>query len=117
VQRWSIRAITRELKLSRNTVRKAVRSGETSFAYERGVQPRPKLGPWIEELKRLLAENDTQPARERLDLIGIFETLRRFGYPGGYDVVRRYVRAQSRRDGRTVTEACMPLSFAPGEAY
>jgi len=37
VQRRSIRAIARELKLSRNTVRKAVRSGETKFAYERGV--------------------------------------------------------------------------------
>jgi hypothetical protein len=65
LQRWSIRAIARELKLSRNSVLKAVRSGETSFAYERGVQPRPKLGPWIEALERLLAENDAQPARER----------------------------------------------------
>jgi hypothetical protein len=36
--------IARDLKVSRNTVRKVLRSGETSFEYERIVQPRPKLG-------------------------------------------------------------------------
>jgi hypothetical protein len=29
--------------VSRNTVRKVLRSRETSFEYERNVQPRPKL--------------------------------------------------------------------------
>ena len=33
----TIREITRDLKLSRNTVRKILRSGETSFSYERTV--------------------------------------------------------------------------------
>ena len=42
----SIKEIARDLKLSRNTVRKVLRSEETSFAYEREVQPRPKLGRW-----------------------------------------------------------------------
>jgi transposase len=117
VQRRSIRAIAGELKLSRNTVRKAVRFGGTKFAYERGVQPRPKLGPWIDELERLLSENESQPARERQDLIGIFEALRRVGYTGGYDAVRRYARVRQRREGRHAAEAFIPLSFAPGEAY
>ena len=40
----SIKEIARDLKISRNTVRKVLRSGETSFSYEREVQPRPKLG-------------------------------------------------------------------------
>jgi len=39
----TIREISRDLKVSRNTVRKVLRSGETSFEYERDVQPRPKL--------------------------------------------------------------------------
>lgn len=39
-----IKQIARDLKLSRNTVRKAVREGKTSFRYERSVQPQPKLG-------------------------------------------------------------------------
>lgn len=45
----TIKEIARDLKVSRNTVRKVLRSGETSFEYERDVQPRPKLGRWTEE--------------------------------------------------------------------
>jgi predicted transcriptional regulator len=50
----SIKEIARDLKVSRNTVRKVLRSGETSFSYQREVQPRPKLGRWKAELDRLL---------------------------------------------------------------
>jgi predicted DNA-binding protein YlxM (UPF0122 family) len=43
--KWkSIKEIARDLKISRNTVHKVLRSGETSFSYEREIQPRPKLG-------------------------------------------------------------------------
>ena len=35
--------IARDLKVSPNTVRKVLRSGETSFEYEREVQPRQRL--------------------------------------------------------------------------
>ena len=40
----SIKELAHDLKISRNTVRKILRSGETSFSYEREVQPRPRLG-------------------------------------------------------------------------
>ncbi len=63
-------------------MRKVIRSGETAFDYERTVQPQPKLGPWREELDRLLAVNATRPSRERLTLMRIFEELRGLGYPG-----------------------------------
>lgn len=65
----TIKEIARDLKVSRNTVRKVLRSGETCFEYERQVQPRPKLGRWASELDRLLAANAAKPARERLTLI------------------------------------------------
>ena len=35
----SIKEISRDLHVSCNTVRKILRSGETQFSYERGVQP------------------------------------------------------------------------------
>ena len=63
VQGKSIKEIARDLRLSRNTVRKVLRSDETSFSYERQVQPRPKLGRWKEQLDRLLAANVEAPAR------------------------------------------------------
>ena len=53
----SIKEIVRELKVSRNTVRKVLRSGETTFGYGRTVQPRPKLGPWVSVLDELLVSN------------------------------------------------------------
>jgi len=40
--------------VSRTTVRKVIRSRETEFKYERGVQPVPKLGEWVEVLTEIL---------------------------------------------------------------
>ena len=62
----AIKEIARNLKVSRNTVRKILRSGETAFTYGRKVQPRPKLGPWISVLDELLASNAAKPTREQL---------------------------------------------------
>src|SRR5438270_204127 len=68
-----IKEIVRELKVSRNTVRKVLRSGATSFEYARAVQPRPKLGAWHGDLDRMLSDHQARPARERLTLIRMFE--------------------------------------------
>jgi transposase len=113
----SIKEIARDLKISRNTVRKILRSGETASSYEREVQPRPKLGAWKEGLDRILAANVAKSARERLTLIRIFEELRGLGYSGGYDAVRRYARQWAREHASDTASAFVPLSFAPGEAY
>ena len=117
VQGKTIKAICREFGIARNTIRRILRSGETSFAYQRDVQPRPKLGQWMEELDRRLIANDRLPRRERLGLIRIFEDLRGEGYQGGYDAVRRYDQARRRKQGKGSSDAFVPLSFAPGEAY
>jgi transposase len=117
VQGKTIKEIARDLRLSRNTVRKVLRSEETSFSYERQVQPRPKLGRWKEDLERLLARNAEAPARERLTLIRIFEDLRALGYEGGYDAVRRYAGTWVKANGSATASAFVPLTFAPGEAY
>ena len=109
--------IARDLNVSRNTVRKVLRSGETSFSYEREVQPRPELGRWKAEIDRLLTTNVESTARERLTLIRIFEELRALGYDGGYDAVRRYARSWNRAHAGQTAAAYVPLSFAPGEAY
>ncbi len=74
VQGKTIKAISRELGIARNTIRKVLRSGETCFAYEREVQPRPKLGQWTEDLEKRLAANDLLSRRERLGLIRISRT-------------------------------------------
>ena len=113
----SIKAICRELRLSRKVVRKVIRSGETSFSYERAVQPRPKLGQWTTALDELLEANAAKPAREQLTLIRLFEDLRGRGYGGGYDAVRRYARRWAKERGESTAAAYVPLFFAPGEAF
>ena len=112
-----IREIARELHISRNTVRRILRSGEIAFEYQRSVQPQPKLGPWREELDRLLAVNAARDRRERVTLLRIFEDLRGLGYEGGYDAVRRYASEWRRRQSAAAAAAFVPLSFDPGEAY
>src|SRR2546421_1781518 len=113
----TIKEIARDLKVSRNTVRRVLRSGATSFEYEREVQPRPKLGRWTAELDELLASNAAKAAREQLTLIRVYEELRGRGYDGGYDAVRRYARRWGKERGQSTAAAYVPLSFAPGEAY
>ena len=113
----AIKDIVRDLHVSRNTVRKVIRSGATAFAYEREVQPLPKLGPWRDDLDRMLTTNAGKSPRERLTLIRIFEALRGLGYEGGYDAVRRYAKSWKRERTAVTAPAFVPLSFAPGEAY
>jgi hypothetical protein len=64
-----IKAICRELRLSRKVVRKVLRSKATEFHYEREAQPLPKIGPWSDKLDQLLLANEAKVARERLTLI------------------------------------------------
>ena len=114
----SVRAIARSLKLSRETVSKYLRSGETAPRYERQVQPYPQLAAFQKDLERLVEENDRQPVRDRLDYLGIFKRLQTAGYQGGYDAVRRYIRRwKQRQPAVTPAQAFVPLTFAPGEAY
>ena len=117
VKKKPIKEIVRAVKVSRNTVRKVIRSGATEFSYERRVQPMPKLGPWRDELERLLEANEAKSKRERLTLRRICEDLEERGYDGGYDAVRRYAKAWRRRRSAVMAQAYVPLVFAPGEAY
>ena len=91
-----IRQIVRELRLSRQTVRKAIRGESTEFRYERQVQPQPRLGSFVARLDGLLEANSKRPARERLTARRLFELLRAEGYRGAYDSVQRHVRAWRR---------------------
>src|SRR3954447_10828622 len=113
----SIKAICRELRVSRKVVRKVIRSETTEFRCEREAQPLPKIGPWRDQLDQLLLTNEGKASRERLTLIRLFEELHGQGYDGGYDAVRRYARQWSKERGASTAAAYVPLIFAPGEAY
>ena len=71
-RKMTIKAICRDLRVSRKVVRKVIRSQATEFHYQRDVQPQPKIGPWRDRLDPFLVENDGKPAGERLTLIRVF---------------------------------------------
>jgi hypothetical protein len=77
-----IKAICRDLGVSRKVVRKVIRSGSTEFRYHREDQPLPRISRWRDALDQLLLANDAKASRERLTLIRIFEELRDRGYDG-----------------------------------
>ena len=92
VDRKPIRQIVRELRISRQTVRKAIRGSSTEFHYERQVQPQPRLGAFVARLDAMLEANSKRPRRERLTARRLFELLRAEGYAGAYASGQRHVR-------------------------
>ena len=115
-----IKAIARDLRLSRKVVRKAVRAEEGAFSYQRTVQPFPKIGPVRERLDVMLEENAARSRRDRLKLTRIWDLLVQEGYDGSYDSVRRYAARWAQEARTTPGDAGMafvPLQFQPGEAF
>jgi hypothetical protein len=70
-QQRPIKEIVRTLSVSRATVRKVIRGRTTEFKYERGVQPAPKLGEWVEVLSEILEQEAKLPRRERRSIQGL----------------------------------------------
>jgi hypothetical protein len=58
VQGKAIKAICRDLGVSRKVVRKVIRSGSTEFRYHREDQPLPKTGRWRGTVEQLLLANE-----------------------------------------------------------
>ena len=113
-----IRRIAGDLKVSRQTVRKAIAAGGGESRYRREThQGLPQLGAFVVRLEELLTANAERSRRERLTWRRVFEVLRSEGYAGGYDSVRRYARRWMERRASMPAAVFVPLWFAPGEAY
>jgi hypothetical protein len=61
----SIRQTARDLHLSKNTVKKVIRSDQPRFEYKQSVQPRPKLGPYVQWLESQLEMDYKLAKRQR----------------------------------------------------
>lgn len=112
-----IKEISRKLRLSRNTVRKVIRSGMTEHKYERSHQPLPRLGDYVDRLDKLLEEDWKRPKKRRFTAQRLFELLQSESYSGGYDSIQRYVKKWRVNHGKTSKSAFIPLHFEPGDAY
>jgi transposase len=113
----SLRKTAEDLNLSRNTVRKVIRSEETAFEYKRKKQPMPKLGTFVEKLTEELEKDKELPKRQRRTGQKLFQELQVLGYEGGYDSVRRYVKKWRQEQSKATGQVFIPLSFDPGDAF
>jgi transposase len=112
-----IKQISRDLNISRNTVRKVIRSQVTEHRYEREDQQYPRLRSFTKRLDELLEENLNRPKRRRMTAQRMFEILQGEGYKGAYDSVQRYAKKWREERGREPEQCYIPLRFEPGDAY
>ena len=91
--------------------------GRSAVHVERCDIPMPKLGAFVAQLDAMLEANEKRGKRDRFRLTRIFDDLRREGYEGGYDAVRRYAQRWRRERHVGVSQAFVTLCFAPGEAF
>ena len=75
VEGRSIKKISRDLNISRNTVRKVIRSGKTKHEYSRKQQPLPKLGAHLDFLENYLQKDWKQPKKRRITAKRLHELL------------------------------------------
>ena len=108
-----IREIARRFHHSRQKVREVLQGAGQPRQYpRRQTQTAPMLGLFHEWILEILAEDESQPPKQRHTSMRIFERLRdEHAYGGGYDAVRRFVKKQ-RTDKR---ETFIPLDHDPGQ--
>lgn len=114
----SIRKIAKECQISRNTVRKVLRSGSTEETRKKGEWSKTKLTDFKELLEKLLQERaDEESPKRKKSLLSMYQILREEGFTGSYDTVRRFAKNWSEEQKSGLNNAFVPQYFAPGEAF
>jgi transposase len=121
IRRWHlrdkmpIREITRRTSLSRNTIKKYLRSDVIEPVYPARVEPR-KLDPYAEQLAGWLKADASRPRRERRTARALYQALKGLGFDGDYSRVTEFIRRWREEAGQVRQGVFVPLLFAPGEA-
>jgi transposase len=126
IRRWhfrehlSIREIGRRTGLSRNTIRKYLRSDGVEPQFK--VPDRPsKLDPFADRLAAWLKTEANRPRKQKQTLKQLHANLVSLGFDGSYNRVAAFARewrADRQRELQTSGRGTfVPLTFAPGEAF
>lgn len=110
----SIRQLSKDLKLSRQTIRKALQQNEIP-AYQR---TKPVASPVIDSVKPIiiqwLTDDEKAPLKQRHSAAQIHRRLEKeYGFTGGESTVRRFVRQYKQL--KEAPNSSIPLEFDPGE--
>jgi len=114
----SVREIARATSLSRNTVRKYLRSGASQPPAYKRPSISTKLTPYVESVKQALLADARRPKKERRTIRALYKQIAAEGYEGGYTRLTDFVRQwRGSQGGVLVGQAFVPLAFEMGEAF
>jgi len=107
----SIRQIARTYHHSKRKIRQVLKESEPRPYTRQKEPPAPKLGPFQSMIRQILADDEQAPRKQRHTAAKIYRRLRdEYGYLGGYDQVRRYVKRRRKKSRETF----IPLDHPPG---
>ncbi len=113
VQGKSIRQVSLDVGLDWRTVKKMVFEPVPPGYRLHSSRPKPKLGPFLAEIEKLVFPEEPYPAKQIPTAQRIYEILvEHHGYTGGSTQVREYVSELRSRP----KEAFIPLVSIPGES-
>ena len=93
VDGWSIRKISRQAEISRQTVRKMLKDSAIPKYRSVKARPSPVMGRYSKVIQRWLKEDEKAPPRQRHTARRIYTRLvEEYGFKGGESTVRRFVR-------------------------
>ncbi|SHL06079.1 IS21 family transposase [Desulforamulus aeronauticus] len=112
IEGWSIRKISRNLDIARQTVRKALQSSETPKYNLSKAKSCPVMDPYKDIIREWLEFDKTQPKKQRHTARRIFNRLcDEYDFTGSESSVRSFVRQVK----DIIKEAFVPLSADWGE--
>ncbi|MFM9928431.1 IS21 family transposase [Variovorax sp. H27-G14] len=114
----SVREIARATSLSRNTVRKYLRTpvAQPPKYLRKGAST--KLAPFIETVKMALLADARRPKKERRTAKALLKQIAQAGYEGGYTQLTDFIRSwRMQQGGVAIGKAFVPLTFELGEAF
>ena len=115
----SVREIALAKSLSRNTVRKYLRTDRVEEPRRSLREEAPiKLAPFVEEVMQALLVDARRPKKEQRTTKTLLKQISEAGYEGGYsrltDVIRDW---RIQQGGAASGKAFVPLAFELGEAF
>ena len=118
--RFSIREIARRTGLSRNTVRKYLRSDSVEPKFNLPDRA-GKLDPYADKLSQMLRQEAGKSRKQKRTIKQLHADLVALGYDGSYNRVAAFARewrAVLHREQQTTGRgAFVPLAFSPGKAF
>ena len=119
-QQFSIREIARRTGLSRNTVRKYLRTDSVEPKFNTPDRP-SRLDLFADKLSQMLRQEAGKSRKQKRTVKQVHADLVALGYDGSYNRVAAFARewkAARHREQQTAGRgAFVPLAFLPGEAF